>query len=358
MNTTESGALNISILDTEQMSLWDEFVFTRQAGTIYHTSAWRSVIESVYGHNPLYFALIDNGRILAGLPVFQIKSLFTGSRLSTVPCAQTCTPLADTGQQYQMLKHGIREYMVGEKIRGWQIKTTDAFLFEDDSHAVRDDGFMTHVLRIDRPVEDIYQGVHKNHIRRSIQKAVKHGIQMKRCESPAGVRLFYTLYMHMRRREGLLPQPLFFFQSLWDRFHPKGMIDILFAEYQGRVISTILLLKYRETVSYEYGATEKGAHAYSPSPFLLWYAIKDAAEQGYSIFDFGRTSEEETGLVRFKDHWGASRQVLRYYEMTNASAIGVMRKSGMTRMLMKYSMKYLPDAVCHMAGRFLYRHLV
>ena len=35
-------------------------------------------------------------------------------------------------------------------------------------------------------------------------------------------------------------------------------------------------------------------------------AIKKAHEEGYGVFDFGRTAPEDTGLMRFKKYWGTN----------------------------------------------------
>jgi CelD/BcsL family acetyltransferase involved in cellulose biosynthesis len=359
MMSSNSIAERIVILGADQMALWDSFVKSHDAGTLYHTAAWRNVIQSVYGHAPLYFALLDgNGKIQAGIPVFLVRSRLTGIRLSTLPCAHSCDPLVNEATHYQALKQSIQKYMRAENIKSWQMKTTHGFLFEASACIPPNNGYITHVLRIDRPVNDIYDGFHKSQIHRSIKKAMRYNLQLKRCESREAVQTFYRLYLHMRRQEGLLPQPKSFFEGLWDRFHSENRIDILYAEYRGHIISTLILLKYKNTVVYEYGATEKGAHHYCPSSFLLWNAIREAAEEGYAIFDFGRTAESEESLANFKDHWGAQRQPLRYYEMGIAPGIASIRKSGRAKQLMGFTMRHMPDTVCHLAGKALYGHLL
>jgi len=291
----------LTVLDDRQMASWDAFVGAHDAGSVYHTSAWRSVVKKAYGHEPLYFALMDEmGSIIAGLPVFLVRSSLTGTRLSTLPCAQSCDPLVGEEQHYHDLKQGILEFMSRRGIQNWEMKTTKAFTFEKGDTAVSHDDYVNHVLRIDRSVNDLFSNLHKSSIQRAIRKANRYGLVLRRCDSPQGVPPFYKLYAQMRRKEGLLPQPRKFFDALWEHLAPGNMIDILYAEYQGRLLSTILLLKYKDTVIYEYGATEEGANAFSPSPFLLWEAIRHAAGEGRRTFGFGRSASTEDGLIQFK----------------------------------------------------------
>jgi hypothetical protein len=347
------------LLDNSRMGAWDAFVRAHQAGSVYHTSAWRSVIETAYGHKPLYFALQDeSGCITAGLPVFLVRSRLTGTRFSTLPCAQSCNPLVGEESHYDALKQGILEYMAAVNIKMWEMKTTESFTFEKSCTNVSPDGFLTHLLRIDRPAADLFSALHKSSIQRAIGKARRSGLVLRRCDSREGVKPFVRLYVQMRRENGLLPQPGRFFEALWDILGREKMIEILYADYEGRPVSAIMLLKYKESVVYEYGATEEGFHRLSPSPFLLWEAILQASVEGYRTFDFGRTAVSEEGLVQFKNRWGTRQQRLPYYEMAHRGTMDSMRRDGRAKSIMAFAMRILPDSLCNAAGRLLYKHLV
>jgi Acetyltransferase (GNAT) domain len=347
------------VLDDRQMSLWDAFVEHHDAGTVYHTSAWRRVIEKVYGHQPLYFALMgDDGNIVAGLPAFLIKSRLTGTRLSTLPCAQSCNPLIGTVSHYEDLKRGILDFMANREIKSWEMKTTNSFILEKSGNTKIHDGYVTHILQLDRPAADLLHSFHKSSIQRAIKKASRYGLVLKRCDSLHGVEHFFRLYVHMRRSNGLLPQPRHFFEVLWDIMRGEKMIDILYAEYQGRVIATIMLLKYKDAVIYEYGAMADGAQQYSPSPFLLWEAIRDSAAEGYKTFDLGRTAATEKSLALFKSRWGTQEEALNYYEFGNNADVTVMRQSDKIKKMMGIFTRIMPNPACNLAGRILYRHLV
>ena len=346
------------LLDQDRMGAWDAFVNSHPAGCLYHTSAWRRVIETAYDQEPLYFALQDESdHVIAGLPVFLVRSRLTGTRFSTLPCAQSCNPLVAMERHYQALKQGILEYMAGVGINMWEMKTTDAFRFESNTTAAPE-RYIHHLLRIDRPADDLFHALDKSNIQRAIGKANRCGLVLRQCDSREEVEPFIRLYSQMRREKGLLPQPGRFFRALWDILGQEKRIEIHYADYNGQPISAIMLLKYKDTVVYEYGATEAGYHRLSPSPFLLWQAILHASGEGYRIFDFGRTDISERGLVQFKDRWGARQMKLPYYEMPHSAAVNSLRRARMAKALMAFAMRALPPSLCKAASSLMYKHLV
>jgi len=347
-----------ALLDNHRMGSWDAFVKLHPAGCLYHTSGWRDVIKMAYDHEPLYFALQDaSDQIIAGLPVFLVRSRLTGTRFSTLPCAQSCNPLVGMERHYQVLKQGILEYMAQAHINMWEMKTTEAFKFENDTTA-SPERYIDHLLRIDRPAGDLFSALDKSNIQRAIGRAHRCGLVLRLCDSREGVEPFIRLYSQMRREKGLLPQPGRFFKALWDILGQEKRIEILYAEYQGQPISAIVLLKYKDTVVYEYGATEPGYRRLSPSPFLLWEAILQASGEGYRFFDFGRTDISEQGLVQFKDRWGAQQLKLPYYEMPHSARVNSLRRNGRAKAIMAFAIRTLPASICNAAGSLLYRHLV
>ena len=281
-------ANKVVLLSSRQLTRWDEFVRSHPWGSIYHTSAWREVIQTTYSLEPFYFALVDDKEnILAGLPIFEIKSWPGRKKMSTLPCAQSCDPLVSNEEQYLKLKDCITQFSRERGFNAWELKISDLFPYE--LAAEQTNMYFTYILELDKESFALFVNFHKM-LQRAIKKASRFGLSLKQCYSLEQVQRFYDLYLAMRRQKGLLPQPRAFFENLWMVLRPEKRIDILFAEYRGTLISTVMLLKHGDRITYEYGATQRGANRYSPSPFLLWEAIKQAQLEGFIYFDFGRTA--------------------------------------------------------------------
>ena len=102
----------IDEIGMNEMPLWDEFVLSHEQGIIYHTSDRRKIIESAYGHQPVYLVLEEAADRSRGvIPFFAIKSNFTGSRLASLPCAQTCNPLVSSQRDYDLLIEFVTNYI-------------------------------------------------------------------------------------------------------------------------------------------------------------------------------------------------------------------------------------------------------
>jgi hypothetical protein len=92
-------------------------------------------------------------------------------------------------------------------------------------------------------------------------------------------------------------------------------------------------------------------------PALFWQAIQQAKAEGLEEFDLGRSDESNPGLVRFKDHLGASSTSIRYWQTPPKAA----HQSGGISSALKSPMiqnvfVHLPDRLFRLAGEFFYRH--
>jgi lipid II:glycine glycyltransferase (peptidoglycan interpeptide bridge formation enzyme) len=349
----------ITVLDSSKMDTWDNFVASHELGSIYHTSLWQETIKNTYGHQPVYITLVDDrGKIKAGLPIFVIKSKITSSRLSTAPCAQYCNPLVANQYEYDQLINFALHLMKRYNLKYYELKTSESFYPEITKLGQVVNNYSTHLLDLDRPIETIKKSFHKSCIQRAIKKSDKFALKHKVASSLSDVKSFYRLFAIMRKKYGLLSQPYKFFSTMWTNLRNNNHIDILHAKYNGQIISSILLLKYKDTVTYEFGASIADMLYLRPNHFLLWEAIQRTKSQGYRKFDFGRTSADNKNLSVFKSRWGTTRKMLPYYYIPDIKGISSIRQKNVSKEMMYHTVKYLPYSLSQLIGNLLYRHLV
>ncbi len=351
--------LTATVLTDEKPERWDRFVSSHELGSIYHTSLWTNVIERCYGHRVIRLVIEEpRHNIVAGLPVFIMKSRVVGNKMSTVPCAQCCDPLVTTQTQFDSLMEKIDRLIQEYRVDCYELKTDGKFAYHTGKTGSPLKNYSLYQLDLDRPLETIRNNFHKSCINRAINGSMRSGLQLRVAESERDVRDFYRLYVKMRKHHGLLPQPYRFFSCLWEIMADNGSIEVLHAEYAGRVISSLLLLKYKDTVVYEYGATDPAMTYLHPTHFLLWMAIQRAHSQGYKVFDFGRTSNENTGLSTFKSRWGAECKELSYYYLPNVKGVALLRQKSLAKLFMHQLVAHAPDALCAWMGRMAYKKLL
>jgi len=349
----------VEVLPRSDLARWDSFVLSHELGTAYHTSAWRHVIERAYGHRPMYLIIDDGaGKIRAGLPLFLAKSRFMSARLVCVPAAQACDPLVSNQADYDRIVAYALAFMKQHHIESLELRTTERFRLDSHRFGRRLNGYHCSILDLGRDLEAIEQSLHKDSIRRRIKHARHSGLQTVVGHSLADVKAFYDLHVQLRKRYGLLPQPYEFFRSLWQIMSRDQRIDILHATFNGRIISSALLLKYKDTVVVEYSATRLDARHLGASPFLLWEAICRAKSAGYKRFDLGRTADDNQSLARFKARWGTRHHTLSYYFIPDCGQTTMIRQNEAVKRMMSRVMHQAPASWCQLMGRVLFRHVV
>jgi hypothetical protein len=92
-------------------------------------------------------------------------------------------------------------------------------------------------------------------------------------------------------------------------------------------------------------------------PRLFWQAIEDAKAEGLLEFDLGRSDLDNEGLVRFKDHLGAAKTGITYWQCGRDPALAGGGLSSLLKApLVQRVLSRLPDSLFRLAGEILYRH--
>jgi len=89
--------------------------------------------------------------------------------------------------------------------------------------------------------------------------------------------------------------------------------------------------------------------------FLFWHAIETSRAAGCLLFDLGRTSPSNDGLLTFKDRLGATRSVLTYRRLP-AQPPGTHRVREWLARCGAEAVRRAPRPLGVAAGRLLYRH--
>jgi CelD/BcsL family acetyltransferase involved in cellulose biosynthesis len=325
---------------------------------VYHTSAWKELIRKAYGHEPQYLVLEEGRTLVAGLPLFFVNSCLTGKRLACLPCAQAANPLVNSQEEYDLLIEAALQLKESSHARYLELKTTGLADLTANRMGEPQSSYCTFMLDMAPDEELIFRSLHKNCTQRAIEKAKRSGLQLIAGDSLESVQAFYEFYLEIRRSNGLFPQPRSFFTTMWNIFHPKGWMDVLLVSHEGRTVAGILILKYKDTVVYEYGGSLPDSLSLRPNHLLLWEAIRQARQQGYRYFDFGRTSLDNTGLMEFKSRWGTCQHSLHYYHHPGITSFVSLRQKKTSNTLMNLVIGHMPRRFGEFLGGYFYRHLV
>jgi len=351
---------DIQLIDPVEDPRWDQFVMDHPFGWICHLSGWKQVLENSFKHmKGYYFALVDeDNQITAGLPIFEVKSRLTGNRLVSIPFATLSDPLISTSDDMTMLFQRLLD--LSKELKSKYIKIGSLFSHPlNQNNMFGKSGFYKHhYLPLDSTPEKLKKKFHRTCVRQRIARAAKSKLKVKLGKDKSDLNVFYQIFMQTRKRVGRPVQPYRFFKSIWEAYYSYNHIVLILAEKDGKTIAGVLLFKFKDRVSAEFAASDEAYTSVSPNHFLFWEAIQIAHGEGYKIFDFGRTSPTNKGLMDFKRRWGTKVIDLPmfYYPKRLAEHTAQDEESKKFKMVCKIC-RDAPNFAQGIIGNFCYRHL-
>lgn len=288
---------------------WLEFVAGCPDALPYHHPAWASLVAKPYGFRAFAFVLRDaSGRVVAGLPVVEVKAPLRPRRWVSLPYTDSLHPLAHNDAARARLIAELDGHRRGGGIASAEVR---AALEGPTVHPLSE--AFVHVLELGPDPDAVFRTFKRSQIQRRIENGQRAGTLVRRGDEPADLtRVFYELHTLTRRRQGVPVQPRRLFEVIWDRIVEPGLGFVLIAEAEGRPAAAAVFLAWNGTVIYKYSAALPDLFRFRPVHLILWHAIKWGCENGYRSFDFGRSEIGDEGLREFKRGWGTEERRLEY----------------------------------------------
>lgn len=342
-----------SISNQSEMEKWDDFVNAHPRATPFHLSCWLHTIHESYQFNPLLYALInEKGEISGVFPFFKVKGLFNGKQIVSLPFSDICGPLVNYHQEKIVFKKIIDENL--KTVRCIEIRGP---LYNADDF-YRDDSYLHHSIRLSEDPAEVKKNFNKRTVLYSIRKAIKAGVAIREENSLFGIQEFYRLHLLTRKKHGVPAPPFEFFKKMFEHMISKGFGFISLAEWNSKIIAAAVFFKFRESLYYKYNASDPQYIAQkTPNHLLTWHAIEQACLKGYQIFDFGRASVANSGLIRYKEMWGAHRENLSYYYYPKYNSFSIRENSFLYTLFTKI-WRLAPDLVAEKLGSQIYKYLL
>jgi hypothetical protein len=320
---------------------------------VFHTRGWISALNANYGYAPIAFTTSPPNEPLTNALLFcKVSSWLTGSRLVSLPFSDHCEPLVEDDGQFQVLAAFADSYRTQ---KGWKyVEMRSASSSLDFSKRFRQaTTYYLHRLDLRPSLEVLRKGLHRDCIRRKIQRAERESLGYESGRSPRLVQQLYDFLQVTRFRHHLPPQPIEWFQQLVAYMGKDACVRI--ASKDGRPIAGILTLDHRHTTLYKYGGSDAKFHNLGAMPFLLWKTIEEAKQNASEVLDLGRCDVDNQGLIAFKERWSARSSTLSTWRapLNSTSALVEHRKILLARTICAL----LPEFTLRLAGRLLYRHI-
>ncbi|AFY81405.1 lipid II:glycine glycyltransferase FemX [Oscillatoria acuminata] len=161
----------------------------------------------------------------------------------------------------------------------------------------------THVINLGVGFDEIYKNWTKGHSS-AARKARKEGVLIKQASTLEDWKSYYKVYQDSLMRWGEKASSKYDWRLFAEMFKLKSPnITLWLAMYREQVVSGALIFYSNKHVVYWHGAALKEYFHVKPVNLLMYKAIEDACEKGYSWFDFNPSGGHE-GVQKFKKSFG------------------------------------------------------
>jgi FemAB-related protein (PEP-CTERM system-associated) len=332
----------IEVILASDRQKWDDFVLSHPSGAFCHLWSVAEAINNAYGHD-VYFLMamravggVDSfaaspeglhpggapGAYAAGkipcrtgrqrpvgiLPIVHIRHLLLGNSLVSLPFFDFGGMVCDDEPAEAALLDEARR--IGLRIGASYIEIRHRSLpLEDPSELKAEDGAPNSILRshkvrmvlkLPESSQELMKSF-KSKLRSQITKAKREGLGLK----IGGEDLLDDFYRVFAENMRDLGSPV----------HAKGFIAAflrglpeqarVFAVVKdSRTLAASIVFAFKDTVVNPWASSLRAFSRLNPNMLLYWGMLEFACDNGFRIFDFGRSTPGE-GTYRFKEQWGA-----------------------------------------------------
>jgi hypothetical protein len=151
--------------------------------------------------------------------------------------------------------------------------------------------------------------------RKAIRKAQTRGITVREAVSLADYRAFHQVYLRVFRDFGTPPYGDRYFPALWRRLQPSGAVRLLLAYAGTRCMGGLLLFCWGQNLVSKFAACLPEAVPLRAYAALYWRAIELGLALGCRQLSWGTSSPDQSGLIEFKERWGAQSRPAVVYDL-------------------------------------------
>lgn len=283
---------------------WDGVVRGSSGWSPFQLYGWRDVMEGVFGHECLYLGARDGAGRLAGvLPLVRVKSLLFGHYLVSMPFVNYGGPLGTEAAVRALVAHAVglarEQHVELLELRCREPLPVDLPM----SHRK-----ITVVLDLPAGGPDAVWQTFTSNVRRKIRRAQKERLSVR--FGLDQVTAFYQVFSHHMRDLGTPTLSRRLFDMLARRFGEDTWFGC--AYHDARPVACGCGFRWGLEFEMTWVSALRAYHNVYANMFLYWAFMERAAQQGLTIFNFGRCTPG-SGTHRFKQQWGSRDVPLWWY---------------------------------------------
>lgn len=340
--------LTVRTLEEQTVNRWDDYVQRADGATFFHRAGWKTVLESAFGHQTYFLYAEDEEEIVGILPLAQVKSVLFGNALSSLPFCVYGGIVADNDLAAEALRLEACRIADNLGVEALELRNREA----STANWPVKELYYTFRKAID-PDEDVNLKAIPNRQRAMVRKGIKEGLQS---EWDVATTRLYRVYAESVRNLGTPVFSAKYLRVLKEVFGDD--CSVLMVTHEGQDVAAVMNFYFRDEVIPYYGGSTSAARTIKGvNHFMYWELMRRSGQQGYRLFDFGR-SKAGTGPYSFKKNFGFEPQPLPYeYYLVKSDVMPDVNPLNPKYRLMINVWSKLPLPVANFVGPFLARSL-
>ena len=329
---------------------WDRFVLDHECGTGYHLYSWNNVISEVFGHDTIYLMVKNESGVVVGVaPLVILSSRLFGGFLVSLPFLNYGGILATNQEVRASLeasveKIAIRKNLDHVELRQQHIVAT-SWISSERKVSMR--------LSLPSTYEEL-QKKFPSKLRSQVRRAQKEGMTTRIGGSEC-LDEFYAVFSRCMRDLGTPVYAKSFFAKILEVFPKEARICIV--SHGGGPVAAGFLYGFRSSLEIPWAASDKRFNKLAPNMMLYGAVLEYACQQGFQVFDFGRSSPD-SGTYRFKEQWGAQpHQLYWYYWMGQGRQVPQLNPQNPKYALAIRLWQNLPLPIANLLGPHIVKYL-
>ena len=347
MNTLVTSVLGRTDAD---VLAWDTYVLDSPRTSGYHLTGWRRVIEEAFGHRTYYLVAQDEHGTVQGIaPLVLLASRGFGRFLVSLPFVNYGGLVATSSHASQVLEGSAIETARGldaahiELRHEWPLET--GWVSTERKVAMR--------LSLPESYEVLVKGF-PSKLRSQVRRAQKEGMTTRIGGSEC-LDEFYAVFSRCMRDLGTPVYAKSFFAKILEVFPKEARICIV--SHGGGPVAAGFLYGFRSSLEIPWAASDKRFNKLAPNMMLYGAVLEYACQQGFQVFDFGRSSPD-SGTYRFKEQWGAQpHQLYWYYWMGQGRQVPQLNPQNPKYALAIRLWQNLPLPIANLLGPHIVKYL-
>ena len=293
----------VDIAEETSGAEWDQFVLNRRDASGYHLWGWRGVFERAFGHETVYLAAREHGRLVGVLPLVVFRSRVFGRFAVSLPFVNYGGVCAADDEVAQALV--ARAAAIAEE-RGLSHVELRHVARQMPQLPARTHKVTMRLALGDDPVRT-WDGLDRK-VRNQVRKAEKSGLTWRRGGAELLDRFYDVFAVNMRD----LGTPVYsrrFFAEVLASFPQTASVCLV--DHGERTVAGAIALSHRDVLEVPWASSLREYRSQCPNNLLYWKIIEHGIDTRHSSLDFGRSTPNE-GTYHFKEQWGAQPEPLHW----------------------------------------------